>query len=734
VKKLARPDNSAGEFWGGLAAMLVALPSAIAFGVTVFAPLGGSFGAQGAAAGILGAGALGLVASLLGGTKRLISAPSAPAAAVMSALVVDLVRTGTQANTILMEMAVVAMLCGVFQIIFAAMGLGRLIKYMPYPVVSGYLSGVGLIIITSQLPKLLGVPNGTDFISALQSVSLWNWQGILVGVITAAVMVLAPKVTRIVPAAILGLASGVLTYFGLALMYPSLLTLAENKSVVGPITSFSGGFLESIAGRIHAFGTLDSAQMTVLLVPALTLAVLLSIDTLKTCVVLDTLTRSRHDSNRELMGQGFGNIASMLAGGIPGSGTMGATLVNISSGAQRRWSGVMEGLLAMLAFLLLGNLIAWIPIASLAAIMLVIGVRMIDRESFRLLQSRSTVLDFAVIVTVVAVAASVDLIAASGTGLALAIMLFIREQIRESVVRRKIYGNEMFSKQVRLKEESAVLEKYGDRTVIFELQGSLFFGTSDQLYSALETELKTRQYVILDMRRVQSVDVSAAHMLEQIERILRDRGGFLIFSHMPRAVPSGQDMERYFSRVGLVRAEHQVLMFGHRDEALEWVENQVLKSQNIQVPEEKLLQLHEIELLKGRKPETIAELERCMEQRSFKESQTVFKLGDRGDELFLIRRGSVRIMLPLEGRTPHHLSTFGRGHFFGEMAFLDNRPRSADAIAIAETDTYVLSRSRFNQLQEEHKMLANNLLESLATSLAHRLRHSNHEISILQDL
>jgi len=713
--------------------MLVALPAAIAFGVTVYAPLGGHFGAQGAVAGILGAGALGLVASLLGGTKRLISAPSAPVAAVMSALAIEMTAKNTPADSILLNMALVAMLCGIFQILFAIGGLGRLIKYMPYPVVSGYLTGVGLLIIVSQVPKLLGVPGGTGFIDSLASWPQWQWQGIVVGTVTGVVMAVAPRLTRVVPAAILALASGVLVYFGLGWMDPALVTLSGNKAVVGPIAS-SAGFLDSIAGRLHAFGSVNTPQLVMLLAPALTLAVLLSIDTLKTCVVLDTLTRSRHDSNRALMGQGFGNIAATLAGGIPGSGTMGATLVNVSSGAQSTWSGAVEGMLALFAFFVLGRLIAWVPIASLAAILIVIGARMFDRESFRFLRSRSTILDFVVILTVVVVAGTVGLIAASGVGLGLAIMLFIRGQIRESVVRRKVYGNEMFSRQVRLQEERAILERQGHETVIFELQGSLFFGTSDQLYSALEPELKIRKYVILDMRRVQSVDVSAAHMLEQIEEILRDRGGFLIFSHMPWMAPTGQDMEHYFSLVGLIRPEHRVLTFDHRDAALEWVENRILEASFAKRAEEKLLDLPEIELLRGRKPETIAELERCMEQRSYRQGQVIFEQGDAGDELFLIRRGSVRIMLPLEGRTPRHLSTFGRGHFFGEMSFLDKQPRSADAIAFTDTDVYVLSRERFSRLGAEHRMLAINLLESLATSLAHRLRQTNREISVLDDL
>ena len=178
---------------------------------------------------------------------------------------------------------------------FGAVGLGRLIKYMPYPVVSGYLSGVGLIIIISQMPKFLGVPKGTLVLGRRWSrPSLWQWQGVAVGAVTVAVMVAAPKLTKAVPAAILGLAAGVLAYFGLGLADRPLLELSREPARGRAASAVrTQGFLDG--DRRHA-GTASAAWSSsasrLLVMPALTLAVLLSIDTLKTCVVLDALTRS----------------------------------------------------------------------------------------------------------------------------------------------------------------------------------------------------------------------------------------------------------------------------------------------------------------------------------------------------------------------------------------------------------------------------------------------------------
>ena len=725
--------NLAGDFWGGTAAMLVALPSAIAFGVTIYSPLGGSYAAYGALAGILGATALGLIAPALGGTQRLITAPCAPAAAVLSAFAIEFMHQGAALEATLLMLVIIGLLAGALQVIFGSVGLGRLIKYMPYPVVSGYLSGVGLIIIASQVPKFLGVPKDVHFWQSLFAADAWRWQGIVVGAVTIGVMVGAPKVTRRVPAAILGLAAGVLAYFGLGLLDPALLVVEGNRLIVGPMGGGAGGgFADAFLGRFHAMADIGLAQLQMLLMPALTLAVLLSIDTLKTCVVLDALTRTRHNSNRELVGQGLGNIASAVVGGIPGAGTMGATLVNLSSGAASRMSGVMEGVLALVAFLALGSLIAWVPVAALAGILIVIGVRMIDRHSLQLLKSPHTVLDFVVILAVVAVALTVGLIPASATGIVLAIFLFIREQIGGSIVRRKAYGNQSFSKQIRLQDEMEVLEQRGDQAAIFELQGALFFGTTDQLYTLLEPELKTRKYIVLDMRRVQTIDVTAAHMLDQIRDMMADKGGFLVYSQLPQNLPSGKDMQHFFDQIGLAPSKSAARVFSELDAAQEWIENRILMEAALERTEEKPLDLHELEVFKGRKEATLAALDFHLEKRAVKAGDKIFTRGDAGDELFLIRRGSVRIMLPITGKQPRHISTFGRGDFFGEMAFLDGDARSADAVAFTDADLFVLSRKTFDAFAEEHKRAALKLLEGLASVLAGRLRYANAELQALE--
>ena len=730
LKKLYK----AGDFWGGMAAMLVALPASIAFGVTIYSAISPTHAALGALAGIIGATVIGLIAATLGGTDRLISAPCAPAAAVLSAFAIELTHQGVSGGNIILLLLMLGILAGLFQVLFGVIGIGRLIKYIPYPVVSGYLTGVGLIIIASQINKLVGVDSATHWFHTIVSPWLWDWRAVTVGAATIVAMSLGPSLTKKFPATIIGIIVGLMTYFGLAVQDASLFEVTGNPLIIGALGANGDGYLSSITSRWDDIGELRLSQIAALLGSALTLAILLSIDTLKTCVVLDQLTRSQHDPNRELVAQGVANITSSSIGGIPGAGTMGATLVNLSSGATTRASGLVEGISALIFALLLSSFIAWIPVAALAGILIVVGLRMIDREPLRFIQSPATVFDFGVVVTVVVVALSIGLIAASAVGVAMAILLFLREQIGGSVIRHKFYVNQMSSNWHRPESETRILEQKGDQAVIFELQGSLFFGTTQQLYAQLDPEIKTRSFIILDMKRVQSVDVTAAHLLRQVRDSLTERKALLLLSNVRENLPNGRNLREFLEQTGVTENDDSVRLFNELDSAIEWVEDRLLgEEEKAQLETEVALQLVEMELFKNRKDETLADLESRLEKRTYGAGETIYARGEPGDAIYLIRRGSVRIFAPLGAGRTRHIATFGRGDFFGGLAFLDGRPRGNDAIAGTETEFYVLSLEQFRILSEEHKKLAFTLLTAISRSLAIRLRHADTEIAMLQE-
>ncbi|MBW2735285.1 MAG: SLC26A/SulP transporter family protein [Deltaproteobacteria bacterium] len=723
-----------GDLWGGLASMLVALPSAIAFGVLVFTAIGSEHAGAGAMAGAMGTAALGLIAPLVGRNGGFITAPCAPAAAVMSGLAGILAANGTlPMERIVALMALAALLSAGMQIVYGLLRLGRLIKYIPYQVVSGYLSGVAVIIAVGQIPKWLGLPGDTKLIEGLAQPHLWQWPGMVVGLVTIIVTLGAPVITKVIPSAILGLSAGIGTYFAIGGLQPELLVLENNALLIGTIET-SGSLLDAILRSLSSLRSITLGDLELVAATAATLSVLLSIDTLKTGVVLDALTHRRHESNRELIAQGSANAVAALVGAMPGAGTMGPTLVNVTSGGRSPWSGFFEGAFALTTFLLLRSVIAWVPIGALAGILLVVASKMFDWRLFRLLLQPATRLDFIVISAVIIVAKGVGLIQASVVGIALAVLIFIRNQLRGSVIRRQRDLSEVASKTARIPNARAILDAHGEQALLVELQDDLFFGTTDQLYSELNEDLGRRRFMLFDLRRVQSMDYTAGNLFNQMHQRLKERDGQLLLSGLPSSLPTRQDIERYLEQLGLVGEEGGIALHDTRNEALEWMEERVLEAGGWKEhPRPTTLDLEDFELLREFDAEALKALHEICEPMQLEAGATLFARGDEGDELYLIRRGAVEVLLPLQEGKRHHVATIARGDYFGEMSFLDREPRSADVEAKRETELFKLSRERFNALAHHHPVVATKVFARLALMVSHRMRAANAEIRLLEE-
>ena len=723
--KPQRKSAFAGDVWGGVAAMLVALPSAIAFGVAIVAPLGGALGAQGAVAGILGAIALGLLAPLAGDRSRLITAPCAPAAAVLSALAAGFAQGGIPADKALLLLGFIGLLAGAIQIALGLAGIGKLIKFIPFPVVSGYLSGVGLIIVGSQIPKMLGVSGTGGLLSALGHPGAWVWQSMVVGTVVMAAMLVMPYLTRIVPATILALVSGVACYFALGWLDPALLEVQHNPLLVGPLTDGGANLGDTLGIGLPGREFFTFATLLQVAVPALTLAVLLSIDTLKTCLVIDAMTNTSHDANRELIGQGVGNIASSLAGGVPGAGTMGASLINISSGGTTRMSGVVTGLASLLALVFLAPLIAWVPVSALAGILIVTGFRMIDRHSLAFFFTPATRLDFMVIVAVILVALFGNLIAASGVGVALAILLFIREQTRSSVVRKRTEGIDVFARRHHGADAADWPDSLSSEAVVFELQGSLFFGTASQLHAALEPEVSSRKYVILSMRRVQSLDVTATHVLEQIKDQLEKNDAFLVFCDIPKDLPSGLKMKRFLKDTGVVRPTNKAFAFRQLEDALQWVEARELPQRTGMQPMTAVaVDLSAMPVLSQASVAALDALNHLAQFRTARAGKKLFKLHGDDDALYLIRSGLVAVHASVLKNHHPVLAELGPGEVFCSNRFLQSEFPLLDAVAITDTEVYCLPRAAFDAYAMEHGPQAAAMVAAAGRNLAQQLAHA----------
>ena len=353
---------------------------------------------------------------------------------------------------------------------------------------------------------------------------------------------------------------------------------------------------------------------------------------------------------------------------------------------------------------------------------------------FALLLRPSTRLDFVVIVAVVAVAAAVGLIEAAAVGVGLAILLFIRNQMRGSVVLRRADLHAIRSKRRRSREELAILEERGRDALAVQLKDDLFFGTTDQLFTELEADLGERRFILLDFRRVQSMDYTAARLFLQMQERLRGRNGSLLFSGLPSGGEGTRGIESYMEHLNLIGRSDGIQIFETRDSALEWMEDRILETAGWTRPESAPpLPLAQISLFRALDPGEITDLESVIEKRSLSLGAPVFAAGDPGDEIFFVRSGRVHILLPLEGKKRHHLATICRGEFFGEMAFLDRGERSAIAEAATPTELFVLTREAFERLARRNHAIARDLYEELALALAQRLRSADAEVRALEE-
>jgi SulP family sulfate permease len=479
-----------GDLLGGATAAIVALPLALAFGVASGA---------GAAAGMYGAIFAGFFAALFGGTPAQVTGPTGPMTVVMALVITHFSPNITAAFT-------VVMLAGCLQILFGKMGFGRFIKLMPQPVISGFMSGIGIIIILLQMGALTGntLPDGSVLTQALaipNMVAHINVEALLLGLVTLSVMFFSPKrLTHYVPPPLLAIVVGWL----LAALF------APNAPVIGQIPS---------GLPVFHWPAISIADLPYILRFALVLAFLGAIDSLLTSLVADAVTRTSHDSNKELVGQGLGNIASGLMGGLPGAGATMRTLINVRSGGNSRLSGVAHSLILLSILLAFGDVAGSIPLAVLGGILVKVGIDIIDwRYLLRIHQLPKS--GVVIMLTTLVMTVFVDLITAVAVGFVMASVLFVSRMADAQVKSAKfIYGADQM--QDALPEEGQLLEALEGRVVLFSIEGPLSFGSARDVVKMIQNDVH-KDVLILDFSHIPFIDSSASAALRDIIQRLND--------------------------------------------------------------------------------------------------------------------------------------------------------------------------------------------------------------------
>lgn len=551
--------NFRGNLLGGITAGIVALPLALAFGVQ---------SGLGPSAGLYGAIFIGFFASLFGGTNTQISGPTAPMTAVSMVIIATIIAANEgNVNKALPYILLVFLLAGLFQILMGFVGIGKYIKYMPYPVVSGFMTAIGVIILITQLSPLLGYTVETDneFVDRYKPVAeevLLDkilkdeaGEGILVLEDFKETIRRAEKITEAeIRAESLTLAKNdssgvigtlkvlpralqnfkwlelVLALLTIAIIYGFKRITKKIPSTLVALFVVSGGayFLkldylpikEIPSGfpvpNLEIFTNFSFAQISPYILTALTLSFLGAIDSLLTSVVADNMTKTKHKPNQELVGQGIGNSIAAIFGGIPGAGATIRTVVNISSGGTTKLSGMVAAILLLVILLAAGPVASQIPAAVLAGILITVGIGVMDYKGLKAIP-KMPLTEIVVMLVVLLLSVFWDLIYAVGIGLILASLVFMKKigdlTAKKSKVVKMDVADEL---EMPWKDEIAIPNSLREKVFIKRLKGPLFFGSTSDIQD-MSNEIPTEAtHVIFRMGEVPYMDQSGLYTMEEI--------------------------------------------------------------------------------------------------------------------------------------------------------------------------------------------------------------------------
>ncbi len=494
-----------GDLFGGVTAAIVALPLALAFGVASGA---------GAIAGLYGAIFTGFLAALFGGTPTQISGPTGPMTVVITTVIASLVARYPDGTGLAMAFTVV-MLGGLLQIVFGLMRLGQYITLLPYTVISGFMSGIGVIIVLLQLPPLLGHAASGGVIDTLQDlpgfVSQPNWVALGLGLLTLAIVfAIPPRLNRILPAPLVALV----------------------VATVASVVVFGQADLPRIGDIPSGFPTLrlptfNLRELDDMLRYGIMLAVLGAIDSLLTSLVADSISQTQHNSDKELIGQGIGNVVSGLFGGLPGAGATMRTVVNVQAGGRTPLSGIIHALVLLLVVFWAGPLTAQIPNAVLAGILLKVGIDILD-WGFIKRAPKISIKGTGIMYLVLFLTVFIDLITAVLVGAFVANMLTIKRLSDVQSSRIKAITEDTEESNLTAVEQDILARSQGD-ILLFQLGGPMSFGAAKSITRRLSF-VRDYQALVLDLSEVPTIGVTAALAIESIvqDSIGRDRTVWIV--------------------------------------------------------------------------------------------------------------------------------------------------------------------------------------------------------------
>jgi anti-anti-sigma factor len=737
--KVRGTSHLKGDLAGGVTAAILTIPVSMGYGILSLASLGDQYVSYGLLAGLISAIVVPLTAVLLGADSAMMYAPRSIVAFLIGSIVAHSVARAQLPSRDPMQVLSLAFLivfvAGFIQTLFGRFRLGGLVQYIPSPVMAGFQNAAALLILLSQVDTILGFRQHVPVPQILQHLDAVRPLTLLVGGLTALAMAQAGRLTKRIPPPILGVLVGSGLYYGLvAAGYgPAALgaTVGALPSVI-PTPAYVMGFATALTSAA------TWPLLPALLTGAASLAIVASLDGLLCAKTVEGVTRQKIRGSRELLRLGIGNMLAACFGGISSGVNLGASFANYKTGARGSLSVLVSAIAILLALLFLSPVIALIPRAVIAGLLVVVALQLFDRWSLRIARQmltghvvyrKSMAIDMLVIVLVATVAIAANLVAAVAIGVGVAILSFLFRMSR-SAIRRQYHADHVRSRRTR---DPALMDRLlarGREVLVFELEGPIFFGTAEELADRVDAALAHGvTVVILDLKRVNEIDSTGARILLQIHDRVVSRHGELLVSHAPAA---GR-IAAFLRDMGVTAALGPGRLFDDTDRALEAAEDRLVAGEPDAPRTTEEFPLERLDVLAGFDDGERAVLAEHLSRRTYPKGAIVFSQGDKSRELFIIASGAASVRIHLAGgHRENRLATFSAGTVFGEVALLDEEPRSATIQADEDLVCSVLTETAFETLTREHQAIAIKLLANVGRELSRRLRRANATIHQLE--
>jgi SulP family sulfate permease len=670
------------DFIGGFTGAVAVLPQTIGLSVLLFTSFGMSASA-GAMAGLMGAVILLLFSGIAGATTGMISAPNGPVTILLTGLVARLIHEYSP-EEILIVIGAVLFFTGVFEILFGLLRGGDLIKLIPYPVVASMITAIGILMIKSQIKQIIPIISLEDWTTLIP---------VIVAVSTIGVIFVTGKLFPRLPSILMGLITGIIVYLLIILFGPD----PDPEWVIGRLPAMN---FHEIFHRFNGI-ELTSLPWELILSSALALTVLVMIDCLLTALVADSQTSMRHNARKELIAQGTAQMLIGIIGGVGGGGTKGSTLANTMAGG-RRWSPVFAALIILMLTFFGKGVGAFLPLSALSGVIIYIGLKMINLNILFWFKDRYTRIDAVNAVLVIAATIFLDVTKAVALGIFFAVITFLRREIKRSLIRRQTNIAEYPSLRKRNERQRKILEENCEKALLMELQGDLFFATSDQIYQNVMSQISKRLVIILHFRRVLSIDMSGMVLLLQLVEVAQKNGTEIVFIHLHKRLGFGKKIKKAFALIGN-RKEVPIKIFHSTARALEYAEDVILRSEykdkdyRISSPKE----FEENDLCAGMSENDIELLKKISIRKDYSNKEIVIPMGEKSSSLYLVTSGMVEQRI-YNGRVSYKiLAKYSPGTYFGKLTFLNPGPISATFVALGNTTVHKIRRSDIEEIAEK---------------------------------